>query len=31
MVWAVVIAVVIFIGGMLIVAYEASTANQNLK
>ena len=26
MVWAVVAAVVIFIGGMLIVAYEASTA-----
>lgn len=28
MVWAVVAAVVIFIGGMLIVAYEASTAGQ---
>jgi hypothetical protein len=28
MVWAVVIAVVIFIGGMLVVAYEATTAGQ---
>ena len=26
MVWAVVIALVIFIGGMLVVAYEATTA-----
>lgn len=28
MVWVLVTAVVIFIGGMLIVAYEASTAGQ---
>lgn len=28
MVWALVIAVVIFIGGMLVVAYEATTAGQ---
>lgn len=28
MLWALVTAVVIFIGGMLIVAYEASTAGQ---
>lgn len=28
MVWVVVIAVVIFIGGMLVVAYEATTAGQ---
>jgi hypothetical protein len=28
MVWAVVTALVIFIGGMLVVAYEASTAGQ---
>jgi hypothetical protein len=28
MVWALVIAVVIFIGGMLVVAYEAMTAGE---
>jgi uncharacterized BrkB/YihY/UPF0761 family membrane protein len=28
MLWAVVTAVVIFIGGMLVVAYEATTAGQ---
>ena len=28
MVWALVIAVVIFIGGMLVVAYEATTAGE---
>ena len=28
MVWALVTAVVIFIGGMLVVAYEAATAGQ---
>jgi hypothetical protein len=28
MVWALVLAVVIFIGGMLVVAYEATTAGE---